>query len=314
MDYQRSSLIAFIACVLSLGSCGQQSEKPAHLRGELPDAVKWAHPDTDMVELLTVEPAECLSVLSSAEGRERVLFGKIAFRSPYLLGGQAARRRFSCNTCHTNGHINEHFFIEGLSDLAGTADVSNFHFSKTLGDGVFNPKPIPSLRDMVDADSAKARRIREAFILRLVEKEFSGAAPSNTTKEALISYVDMLGNAVCTDVLLKDKEMLYARLNFIDQVFGLLKNTTALSEQETRFVRASLRAELGHLYRRFPNAAELQNDLEKISRRLSGFETPIADIVVDWEVLARDLANNFSQSLFNVRTVAHLNEGVSAAK
>ena len=105
-----------------------------------PEILQWVHQSANKIEVLTSEPAECLSKDMWLDQHRSLILGRAAFRSPYLLGGQAARRGMSCQACHTNGHINAHFYIEGLSQDPGTADVTNFHFSTTLGDDVFNPK------------------------------------------------------------------------------------------------------------------------------------------------------------------------------
>ena len=45
------------------------------------------------------------------------------FRTPELLGGQAARVGLSCDACHINGRNNPTFYIDGVSGLPGTVDV-----------------------------------------------------------------------------------------------------------------------------------------------------------------------------------------------
>jgi tetratricopeptide (TPR) repeat protein len=62
---------------------------------------------------LSAEPAECLVEPAGAEARRSVAIGRIAFRAPLLLGGQAARAGMSCATCHRNGRGNPDFLFPG---------------------------------------------------------------------------------------------------------------------------------------------------------------------------------------------------------
>ena len=94
---------------------------------------------------MLVAPNECLPRHETAKQTQKIAVGRLAFRSPYLLGGQAARRGLTCQACHGQGQTNTHFFVTGLSSAPGTADVTSFHFSDELGDEAFNPVPIPSL-------------------------------------------------------------------------------------------------------------------------------------------------------------------------
>lgn len=285
-----SRAVVFIFAALAWGCSPGVQSRP----GELPDIVKWAHPDANLVGVLTAEPAECLRSADSPKENRQILLGKIAFRSPYLLGGQAARQRLSCDACHTNGHINQHFFIEGLSGAAGSADVSNFHFSKSLGDGVFNPKPIPSLRALDKPVGADATASREAFILRLIEKEFDGTAPSTPIKHALLKYVDGLGGDTCSGEQ-GGIQMLSARLVYIDDMISLLASRPALEADIQGFVRAALRVELGRLYRRFPNSPSLQQGLETLSEQVKNQAVQRED----WLSLKEQLLAGFGQSLFD---------------
>jgi hypothetical protein len=77
----------------------------------------------DLAADLTHQPAECRSPSLDAGLRRSEEIGRIAFRAPLLLGGQAARAGLSCATCHRNGRTNPHFHFPGLSGDAGTADV-----------------------------------------------------------------------------------------------------------------------------------------------------------------------------------------------
>src|SRR3954469_25387931 len=99
----------------------------------------------DVVSDLTQQPAECLAWPKDPHVRREVAMGRALFRSPLLLGGQAARVGLSCASCHRNGRTNPHFHFPGVSGDPGTADVTASIMSEHRGDGIFNPKPIPDL-------------------------------------------------------------------------------------------------------------------------------------------------------------------------
>ena len=69
----------------------------------------------DLAADLTHQPPECRSLSHDAALRRSEEIGRIAFRAPLLLGGQAARVGLSCATCHRNGRTNAHFHFPGLS-------------------------------------------------------------------------------------------------------------------------------------------------------------------------------------------------------
>jgi len=296
MDYQRRALAIAVAFLSACGADRTSADSP------LPEIVRWAHKDTSLTELLTTEPAECLRETQDATARQRLVLGRTAFRSPYLLGGQAARRGFSCHSCHTNGQINAHFFVEGMSGAPGTADVTNFHFSKTLGDNVFNPKPIPSLATLSDPTNIQERQTREKFILRLIEQEFDGATPPDSLKTALVSYVQALDLQTCESDMQSGQKMLEHRLHIIDEHFALWVDLNQTDNAE--FVTKSLRAELGRLHRRFPNSPKLQNRLIALSREIKSGKP--MQILTAWNELKTSLKKNFRRSLFNGETVSLL--------
>ena len=147
---------------------------------------------------LTSDPAECLAWPQSAQDREAILIGRVAFRTPVLLGGQAARAGLTCNSCHLNGRGNPDFMFPGLSDGAGTADVTSSLMSSKRGDGVLNPKLIPDLA----ARSPKISRdpanpALPSFIRGLIIDEFDGPEPSAKVLAGLTAYVRALQPSAC---------------------------------------------------------------------------------------------------------------------
>lgn len=152
--------------------------------------MRWLAPDADHIAQLGSAPAECLSLPATTA----IETGRAAFRSPLLLGGQAARAGLSCDSCHRNGRGNPAFAFPGISGAPGTADVTASLFSKTRGDGIGNPKPIPDL-------AADPRKIAAAdlpgFVTGLIVEEFDGAPPPPAVLAGLVAYLNAIGPAAC---------------------------------------------------------------------------------------------------------------------
>ncbi|MEX0645921.1 MAG: hypothetical protein WD076_11455, partial [Parvularculaceae bacterium] len=146
------TLGALVAAAFAGAQAGESQHAGAPLREALTEA-RWTAANTDLVAFLAASPGECLRKAEDAETRYRVEIGRVAFRSPLLFGGQAARAGLSCNSCHRDGRDNPDFYLEGLSSAPGTADVTSSLMSKVREDGAFNPAPIPSLVGV----AAKAR-------------------------------------------------------------------------------------------------------------------------------------------------------------
>ncbi|HEX7758150.1 MAG TPA: hypothetical protein VF459_01510, partial [Caulobacteraceae bacterium] len=126
--------------------------------------------------------------------------GRAAFRTPLLLGGQAARAGVACETCHRDGRTNPDFDFPGLSGAPGTADVTSSLFSSHRGDGVDNPKPIPDLggpKAALKVSQDPAGGDLERFIHGLVTQEFDGAEPPPAVLKGLADYVRAMEPAEC---------------------------------------------------------------------------------------------------------------------
>lgn len=163
--------------------------------------MRWLAAGADPVAVLTSQPTECIVVPNDKAAIWRINVGAAAFRSPLVLGGQAARAGLSCNSCHRNGRNNPDFHFPGVSGAPGTADVSSSLFSSHRGNGVDDPRPIPDLtgppatrKVSRDRDS----RALETFIHGLITEEFDGPEPSPTVLAGLSDYVRALGEgAAC---------------------------------------------------------------------------------------------------------------------
>ena len=152
------------------------------------------------VERLDRLPNECLALPKPPAQRRSAEIGRIMFRAPLLLGGQAARVGLSCSSCHRNGRANPDFHFPGISAAAGTADVTASLLSSHRGDGKFNPKPIPDLagdpkKRIVSHDPAK--QDLERFIHGLITKEFDGPEPSAAVLQGIAAYVRAIDAKNC---------------------------------------------------------------------------------------------------------------------
>ena len=152
----------------------------------------WLGSSDRMADLLTSQPPEYLRSVAQG-GRPSFLarLGKLAFRSPFVLGGRAGRLGLSCNTCHTNGGVNADFFVDGLSDRPGGVDASHAFWNRRADDGLFNPVNIPSLRGVrLTAPYGRDGRFAglDDFTRRVIVTEFGGDEPEPLILDALVSY------------------------------------------------------------------------------------------------------------------------------
>ncbi|MCF8467179.1 MAG: hypothetical protein K9G33_07230 [Sneathiella sp.] len=143
--------------------------------------------------MIANKPAELFR--PSTRFDDQLLYGRLLFRSPQILGGKAVRIGLSCNSCHTNGHVNSGFYIQGLSDRPGRVDVTHRFWQAGFDDGVDNPIDIPSLRGVSNTAPYGAVNIfpdLPAFTRHVISDEFAGPPPSQEQVEGLIAYMNAL--------------------------------------------------------------------------------------------------------------------------
>jgi hypothetical protein len=234
--------------------------------------IKWIHGDADLIAELTVIRAECAMATSDPERTHAVRLGRVAFRSPALLGGLAARVGMSCNSCHPNGHANNAFFVVGVSGKPGTADVTGSVFSTVRDDHIFNPVPIPSLLDSSARPSfGSVAPVADlpTFLNAAIVDEFQGQPPSASIAEALLAYVTSLQSSACRAPASipvsfeSDAQELHETLDLI------LASLDRDDPRTARFVLLSLRAALGRVYHRFPESIGAREELIELSMSLS---------------------------------------------
>lgn len=209
---------------------------------------RWLAPDT-VYAGLTREPSECFARPADPAERRRAEIGRIAFRAPLLLGGQAARAGLSCASCHRNGRGNEAFLFPGLSGPPGTADVTASLMSSHRGDGRFNPRPIPDLsgpRRALKVPHDRRERALETFVRGLIVEEFDGPEPSPEVLDGLAAYVRALRPTACGRG--ERRVSLASRLALVEEAAEL-----AASEggETRRLLLAAARSQLGAIDERF---------------------------------------------------------------
>ncbi len=161
----------------------------------IPD-LKWVSLAEPALGPLLFEPPEPNNPYTRGTDLQRQFeVGRIAFRSPGILGGLAAREGMSCNSCHRSGGTNPDFFVSGLSDNPGTFDTTNPLFSTHTDDGVHNPVVIPKLfgiKHTAPYPSDGRFETLEAMVDHVILKEFDGFAPPPLIAEALMTYLEAL--------------------------------------------------------------------------------------------------------------------------
>jgi len=270
-------------------------------------SLRWLAPGADKVKFLTTQPAACETRAASPDQAETRRLGKLAFESPALLGGAAARMELSCASCHINGRGNPDFFLEGVSDKPGTADVTSSLLSKVRGDGAFNPAPIPdiALRDgkqIVD-------RTGQAFFAKvhgLIAEEFDGQDPPKPVIDAVIAYMDGLDPSACVASAAVLPVQLGADLQAAEAACDAA-GRPGLDEATRIFYLRAARYRLGRIHERFvglglaPQRAELlalSNGIGEMANAARDHRA-VAVTTPDWTALAESLGTGERQSLYN---------------
>ncbi len=276
------------------------------LAAELPlKAMRWIAPEADRVAVLTRAPGECLAPSTDPA----VEIGRAAFRSPLLLGGQAARAGLSCESCHVNGRGNPTFRFPGISGAAGTADVTASLFSRTRGDGVHNPKPIP---DLGTAPRTVPPVQLRGFIKGLVVDEFDGPHPPAAVLDGLVAYVSALRPEACPA---ETAVTAGAQMEAARRAVAAARGALAGGDPATAAVMLmAARAQLGLLHERYPapapRAGLLASDaaLASALTAVRAADPRAAERLAQWNRdstrLNRILTANEAQSLFDPARLA----------
>lgn len=137
-------------------------------------------------------------LIAGTKLEEDILLGKLLFNSPSLLGEKAVRIGLSCNSCHPNGHRNDLFFIPELSSQPGTVDLTNAFWHAGGEDKIYNPLPIPSLRDVRNTAPYGHNNTvpsLQVFTKNVIVNEFGGPPPNSDRLKALLQYMNALAKS-----------------------------------------------------------------------------------------------------------------------
>jgi hypothetical protein len=275
---------------------------------------RWLQ-SSDIVRDLTSLPAECLAWPADEGQRRAVAVGRILFRSPLLVGGQAARAGLSCASCHRNGRSNPHFHFPGISSEPGTADVTASLMSKKRGDGTFNPRPIPDLA----GDPSKLKVSREParddlrrFIRGLIVEEFDGPEPSAAALDSVTQYVRAMSGEACTRRA-EAAITLNAMLADVDSAVQLATQAYASGDAATgRALLAAARSTLGSIDERFQLAGlesarrQLRVADSELFRLQSAGNVDLSRWNRNWPMRKRTLRSAEHRSLFNPAVLRRL--------
>lgn len=269
MDRRRRRARALGPALVLFASAALAADRAAPIR-----AMRWAAPAADPVRAFATAPAECLARPADAEAALAVEVGRAAFRTPVLLGGQAARAGLSCESCHRSGRDNPDFLFPGVSGAPGTADVTSSLFSSHRGDGLDDPRPIPDL-------SGPRARLKvapddlPAFIHGLITEEFDGPEPPVAVLAGLSAYVRALGPEACPS---SGREPVTAAALMADARRALAAAKAELARNDAAsavLMVAAARARLGLIDERYAALPAAQARLRAADAELSALQADI---------------------------------------
>jgi hypothetical protein len=240
-------------------------------------AMRWLAPGVAASQALTRRPTECLAEPQDADEAYLVELGRAAFRTPLLLGGQAARAGVRCETCHSGGRRNPDFDFPGLTGAPGTADVTTSVLSSHRGDGIFNPKPIPDLagpKAALKIDQDPRSGALEAFVRGIITEEFDGNEPPPAVLKGLAAYVRHLSPQACpaapTEAVTVEGALADVRRAVRVATAALVRRDAAAAA----LMIESARSQLGDIDERYagPQLAAERTLLEQAARDLGAAE------------------------------------------
>lgn len=257
--------------------------------------------------MLTSLPEACETQAPSPEKAKQRRLGQIAFESPVLIGGLAARMGLSCSSCHLNGRGNPDFFVFGVSDKPGRADVTSSLFSKVRGNGTFDPVVIPDIamrdgRQIKDRSGAEFR----AKVHGLVVEEFQGLEPPPYVFDAVIAYLDGLQPSACRAGEARVPVNIARDLDAAQTAYEFAASKDADTAASVFYLRVA-RARLERIYERYvaPDLAPQRQELLALSSRLAGMAEAVriggrnTSAAPDWAGLGDRLKAAAAKSLYD---------------
>ncbi len=234
-------------------------------------AAKWIAPSDRFVGLSS-QPRECLAAARTLVQARAVAIGRVAFRTPFLLGGAAARGGISCASCHSNGRRNAAFHLLGLSGAPGTADATSAIMSSHRDNGIFDPLPIPDLAAPGRISRADGDPALGLFVRRVIVDEFDGAAPAPAVMAGVLAYVRSLRPCTPED---RVPVTLATGLADIDLAVAAARAALQAGDADTaRLMLAGARWTLGEIDERFAgeSLARQRADVRRADRALGGLQ------------------------------------------
>lgn len=281
---------AAAGCLVAAGLLGAVLLVPATLQAQsLAGALEWLPPGSLSATALSIRSAENLA--GGTAQNFYTEFGRLAFRSPDILGGTARKAGISCQACHSNGHANTAFFVPGLSDRPGRIDVTHAFWNLRGEDHRDNPLTIPSLRGVAAKERLGQDRhavsLRE-FTRRVIVVEFAGEEPSPLLLDGLTAYLEKLrpGTAELHAVSLSE--------DLADIARYLKTLAVPLAEEDvvvTAQIVQMIRGQLGFIHERFADETlrGSRAALESWSRQLAQIASHAE--AGEWPAARQTLAN-----------------------
>lgn len=253
----RLSSLAAAILLLTLPPCMAAAQS-------LQGALEWLPRGSLNLHDLTTRPAEMLSGETPSGEKQSFYaeYGRLAFRSPDILGGNARKAGLSCQACHANGHVSSGFFIPGLSGKPGEVDLSNALWHARAENQRFDPRKIPSLRGVLNKPrfgfDDRSPSLRE-FTREVIVVEFAGAEPDPLLLDSLIAYLRLLQPTDAPDAAIGLRGELADLARFSRLlILPLAEEDAALS----RRIAEMLRGQIGFVHERMAgDALAAQRDL-----------------------------------------------------
>lgn len=235
------------------------SAYPGFADGVLISDLNWSVLDKNEVGPALFAPKEQTNLYSQeSEAYWQFELGRIAFRTPALLGGLAAREGMSCHSCHQSGGTNRHFFVDGLSSKPGTFDPTNALFSTHTDDGIDNPVPIPTLYNVTNTapyPSDGRFPSLDQMVTHVIEEEFDGLSPPHRVSQGLLTYLSTLRKPA------SDQQQAISPLTDLDDIRRMLGvMARAIDDEDVdvfEFVANATRRKLGTIHNRYFNAEDI---------------------------------------------------------
>lgn len=218
-------------------------------------ALRWTEP-TQALDAFTRQSPECTALPGDPVALAQVEVGRAAFRTPLLLGGQAARLGLSCESCHANGRDNPAFRFPGLSGAPGTADITAPLMSARRGDEVFDPRPIPDLARPGKVSRAPGDPALGLFIRGLIVEEFDGREPPPAVIEGLVAYVRAIDARACPARRDEAVSASAAADAAVRAVAAARERLAAGDPESARLLLGAARSLLGQLAERYAGVAK----------------------------------------------------------